>query len=82
MERKVAWTTYTDEDLAKLNAICTEYAKFLDNGKTERECVREAVKQAEAKGYRDLEKAIANGEKLQPGDCVYLNWMGKAIMMF
>ena len=82
MERKVAWTTYTDEDLAKLECIAGKYAKFLDNGKTERECVTEAVKLAEEKGYRCLKCAIEKGEKLNPGDCVYVNWMGKAIMMF
>ncbi len=82
MERKVAWTTYSEEDFTKLDRIAADYKAFLDNGKTERECVREAVKKAEAKGYRELACAIEKGEKLNPGDCVYVNWMGKAIMMF
>ena len=82
MERKNAWTTYSDADLAKLNEICTGYAAFLDGGKTERECVAEAIEMAEAKGYRNLNDIIANGEKLSAGDCVYVNNMGKAIMLF
>ena len=82
MERKVAWKTYSEEDLLKLDRIANDYKAFLDNGKTERECVRQAVEKAEAKGYRPLEDAIAKGEKLAAGDCVYVNWMGKAIMMF
>ena len=82
MERKFAWTTYTDDDLAKLERIAKDYEKFLDNGKTERECVNQAVAMAEAKGYKPLCAAIEKGEALKPGDCVYVNWMGKAIMMF
>lgn len=82
MERKNAWTTYCEDDLAKLNEISTDYAGFLDNGKTERECVNQTVARAEAKGYRNLETVIANGEKLKAGDCVYVNNMGKAIMLF
>ena len=43
MERKNAWKTYSEEDISKLNAISAEYVKFLDNGKTERECVAQTV---------------------------------------
>lgn len=82
MERKIAWNTYSDEDIAKLNAISTEYFEFLDNGKTERECVTETIAMAEKKGYRNLATIIANGEKLAAGDCVYSDCMGKAIMLF
>ena len=72
MERKNAWKTYSEEDISKLNAISAEYVKFLDNGKTERECVAQTVEMAKAKGYRDLNTVIANGEKLNPGDCVHI----------
>ena len=50
MERKNAWKTYSEEDISKLNAISAEYVKFLDNGKTERECVAQTVEMAKAKG--------------------------------
>ena len=82
MERKNAWKTYSEEDISKLNAISAEYVKFLDNGKTERECVAQTVEMAKAKGYRNLNTVIANGEKLNPGDCVYSDFMGKALMLF
>ena len=82
MERKNAWKTYSEEDISKLNAISAEYVKFLDNGKTERECVAQTVEMAKAKGYRDLNTVIASGEKLNPGDCVYSDFMGKALMLF
>lgn len=82
MERKIAWNTYSDEELAKLEAVSAEYRGYLDNGKTERECVTETILMAEKKGYRNLTDVIANGEKLAAGDCVYSDCMGKAIMLF
>ncbi len=82
MERKVAWNTYSDDELSALNKLSDEYRRFLDCGKTERECVNETVRMAQAKGYRDLDGIIANGEKLSAGDRVYSNCMGKAIMLF
>lgn len=54
------------------------YKKFLDNGKTERECVQQIIEIAESKGYKD----ISNFEKLNPGDKVYITKMNKAIALF
>ena len=82
MERKVAWKEYTDADRAQLEAIAARYTAFLNNGKTERECVTEAVRQAEEKGYTSLEAKIAAGEKLNAGDKLYSAWMGKSLMLF
>ena len=50
MEYKTAWKKYTAADLEALNALNEGYKVFLDKGKTERECVNEAVKMAEAAG--------------------------------
>ena len=61
MERKNAWTTYNETDLAALEAISKKYRAYLDNGKTERECVTETIKLAEANGYTDLNDAIKAG---------------------
>ena len=66
MERKNAWKTYSEEDISKLNAISAEYVKFLDNGKTERECVTETVAAAKAAGYIDLNDAIKAGRPSSP----------------
>ena len=44
MDRKNAWTTYTKKDINELEAVCKEYLNFLDEGKTERECVKNIVK--------------------------------------
>ena len=46
MERKNLWETYTEEQIKDLEVLCTSYKHYLDEGKTERECIREAVKQA------------------------------------
>ena len=46
MERKNLWETYTEEQIKDLEVLCESYKNYLDIGKTERECIREAVKQA------------------------------------
>ena len=82
MERKNAWTTYESDNLEALEALSKRYRAFLDAGKTERECVREVTRLAKARGWRDMKAVIAAGESLKPGDRVYSDWMGKALMLF
>ncbi len=82
MERPNAWKNYDDEALAMLEAVSVRYRDFLDHGKTERECVTETVAAAQKAGYVDLEQAIAQQRALKPGDKVYVNCMGKAVMLF
>lgn len=78
MERVNAWTTYSPEVEAQLMEKAEHYKAFLDAGKTERECVSEAIRLAEAKGFVDL----STKEALVPGDKVYVNTMGKAIQLY
>ena len=78
MERKNAWKTYNDVDLEALEQLSKRYRAFLNAGKTERECVREAVRQAKARGFEDMRKATS----VKPGDRLYMDWMGKALMLF
>lgn len=75
---KNLWEVYTEEQLGELENVSAAYKKFLDAGKTERECVDEIIKQAEAAGYKELKQA----ENLKPGDKVYAAWMGKSIALF
>lgn len=82
MERKDVWLTYTEEQRKELNALSEDYKAFLDKGKTERECVQESVRQAEAAGYVSLDTVIAEKRALHPGDKVYATCMGKAIALF
>ena len=82
MERKNAWNTYDEQQLAELETLARNYKDFLDNGKTDRECVSTSVKMAEAAGYRDLDAVIAAGDCLKPGDKVYAVNMKKSMALF
>ena len=75
------WTTYSGEDLRKVNSLSRDYIDFINNGKTERECTELLVDMAEENGYRNLDDIIASGEKLEKGDKVYAVNMGKALML-
>ena len=79
MERRNAWKIYTADQLKELDQINSRYKVCLDEGKTERECVRLTVKEIEKKGYRNL-KYIKGS--LKAGDKVYAVCMGKSIAMF
>ena len=79
---KSAYEVCDEQEILKAYEYCGDYMKFLNDAKTERECVAQTVEMAKAKGYRDLNTVIANGEKLNPGDCVYSDFMGKALMLF
>ncbi|MBO5460663.1 MAG: aminopeptidase [Ruminococcus sp.] len=79
MERTNAWKSYTTEQLAELNKINEDYKECLDAGKTERECVRLAVKRLEEKGYKNLYNVEGT---LKAGDKVYAVCMDKTIAAF
>jgi len=57
--------------------FCEGYKVFLDRGKTERECVTEAVRMLKAAGYQPLDVT----KQYQTGDKVYQINRGKAITM-
>ena len=79
MERRNAWKIYTADQLKELDQINSRYKVCLDEGKTERECVRLTVKEIEKKGYRNLKDIKGS---LKAGDKVYAVCMGKCIAMF
>lgn len=82
MERKNAWKEYTKKEQKELETLNKNYRKFLDAGKTERECVVCSVEMARQAGYRDLNEVIEKGESLQPGDKVYAVNMKKSLSLF
>ena len=82
MENKNVWETYDAKHLKKLEKLSQEYREFLDNGKTERECIDTIVNTVEAEGYVELESLIKSGMTLKKGDKVYSVWMNKSIVMF
>ena len=64
-------------ELEAIHTYCEGYKTFLDEGKIERACVDYAIRLAEAAGFRPL----LRGQKLKPGDKVYRNNRGKALML-
>ncbi len=79
---KNAWNKYNDKQIQEIFKFCEGYKNFISNCKTERECVTEVVKLAEAEGYKDIEEIIRDKKKLQPGDKVFANNKGKTIALF
>ena len=58
--------------------LIKRYKNFLDNGKTERECVNQMIKIALENGYSSIETF----DSLKPGDKVFVQKMNKAIAFF
>ena len=75
MEKNL-WSCYEPAQLQELEHISGSYLEFLSEGKTERECVRQAVRLARQAGYRPLDGRAA------PGDRVYLTAMDKTAVFF
>lgn len=82
MEKKNTWEIYDEATQAKVDTFIDGYRKFLDEGKTERECIDTIVNTIEDAGYISLEQAIKNGKQLVEGDKVYQVWMNKSIAMY
>lgn len=82
MERDNTWKTYSQEELREVERISQSYKSCLDEGKTERECVKLTVRMLEERGYQELHKLVDAGETLKPGDKVYAVCMGKSIAAF
>jgi len=82
MERKNIWNNYDKKELIKLEVLNAKYMKYLDEGKTERECIRVSVEMAEKEGYKSLDEVIKSKKKLKTGDKVYATIMKKAVALF
>lgn len=58
--------------------LIEDYKSFLNNGKTERECVSQLISWAEGEGFKDVREY----KSLKAGDKVYVQKMNKAIALF
>ena len=81
MKDNNVWNNYTKEELNELEALNSDYIEFLSKGKTERECVELLIKEAELKGYKNLNELVKMKKSLVPGDKVYSNCMDKTLLM-
>ena len=77
LNRKNGRLAHSDETLQKAEDFCVNYARFLDNAKTERLAVNAAIALAEDKGFTafDEHKAYKTGDK------VYVNNRGKSLIL-
>ena len=82
MKKKNVWNAYSKEQLEQVDIFAKEYMNFLNQGKTERECIDFTVNMIEKEGYVELNKLIKEGKKLKKGDKVYSVWMNKSIAVF
>ncbi len=82
MERDNTWKAYSAEECRELEQINESYKSCLDEGKTERECVKLAVSMLREHGYRNLDEFIEGKRPLNTGDKVYAVCMGKSIAAF
>ncbi len=82
MKTKNVWNTYGAAQLKNMERFAASYRNFLDNGKTERECVDQIVERIEEQGYRELSTVRKAGKKLKAGDKVYAVNMNKSVIMF
>ena len=76
MYNKYAWEKYNNYD--EIMQFNEGYKAFISAGKTERLCVKEAVKLLEEKGFKDLKTF----KTLKPGDKVYATNKGKNVACF
>ena len=81
MERPNAWKSYDGYQLAELDAFCADYAAFISENKTERECCSAGVELAEKAGYANLDDCVREGRRLKAGDRVYVSMRGKTLML-
>ncbi len=82
MERRNAWKQYDADALSRVEKAAAGYKKFLDEGKTERECAAQTIERAREAGYTSLEDAVREKRAVKPGDRLYLSWMNKAVVLF
>ncbi|MDO4614314.1 MAG: aminopeptidase, partial [Lachnospiraceae bacterium] len=82
MKKINAWNTYDLKMQKECDTFADAYRVFLDDCKTERECIDRFVCEAEDAGYIELARVIEEKRQLKPGDRVYAVWMNKSIVLF
>lgn len=76
------WENYAGKARKPVEDFCAGYKDFLSKNKTERECVKFAIREAEKYGFRNLSDLMDEGKKLRAGDKVYAVNMDKAVVLF
>ena len=76
-EQKNGYDSLSLEGREAMDAYCEGYKRYLDESRTERECVRNAIELAEAEGFTEYVPGMA----LKTGDKVYYSNRGKALLL-
>lgn len=77
MYAKNTWEKYADS-LDEVMSYNEGYKQYITKNKTERACVKDSIKLAEAKGFKPLDSF----NTLKPGDKVYVSNRGKNLALF
>ncbi|MDR3019650.1 MAG: aminopeptidase 1 [Treponema sp.] len=75
---KNCWEDVDAKTDKEIEGFAASYKKFLDMGKTERECVETAVEMLEKNGFVNIDKL--KEKKFKPGMKIYQNIRGKSIL--
>lgn len=75
---KTVWEKLNSKQLKEVMDFSEGYKKYLDNSKTEREAVSQAIILARSAGFKDFKDV----KKLKAGDKVYFNNRGKSLALF
>ena len=81
-KEEAVWNLYDAAEKKACEELATGYKDFISRCKTERESVKEIVKQAKAQGYEDLADIVREGKTVKPGMKIYTAFMKKAVAMF
>ena len=76
-KRKNVYENLSEQEYKEMFELCDEYREFLDEGKTERECVEKSIKMAELHGFKNINSV----KQLKTGDKVYKINRNKNILL-
>ena len=77
-KKENAFNVATEKEAKRVEEYAKGYKTFLDNAKTEREAVVEAIKMLSAQGFVEYKL----GDKIVKGKKYYLNNRGKSLFAF
>ncbi|WP_207652894.1 aminopeptidase [Anaeromicrobium sediminis] len=80
-EFKNGWKCIEEKEKEDLEQLNKRYIEFLNNGKTERECVKEIIKAAEENGFVHIDQFLSKKKKLVQGSKIYVNYKEKSAVL-
>ncbi|MCT4595944.1 MAG: aminopeptidase [Anaeromicrobium sp.] len=80
-EFKNGWKCIDEREKEKLEGLNKNYMEFLNNGKTERECVKAIIKSAEENGFVHIDEFLSKRKKLVKGSKIYVNYKEKSAVL-